>query len=105
MGIQEDIRSVVGEKRLALTPFLQASKASVKDKSGRRRWSRDRWRERLAGLKYGGMMLFEPLTLRKNTRKKEIVFLCCFFFKWTVFKVFIEFVTVLLLFYILVFWP
>ena len=80
MGIQEDIRSVVGEKRLALTPFLQASKASVKDKSGRRRWSRDRWRERLAGLKYGGMMLFEPLTLRKNTRKKEIVFLSFFFF-------------------------
>ena len=28
-----------------------------------------------------------------------------FFFRWTSFKVFIEFVTILLLFYILVFWP
>jgi len=74
VGIQEDIRSVVGEKRLALTPFLQASKASVKDKSGRRRWSRDRWRERLAGLKYGGMMLFEPLTLSEKTQERKRLF-------------------------------
>ena len=28
-----------------------------------------------------------------------------FFFMWTIFKFFIEFVTILLLFYILVFWP
>ena len=28
-----------------------------------------------------------------------------FFLMWTIFKVFIEFVTVLLLFYVLVFWP
>lgn len=48
MGIQRDIRSVVGEKRLALTPFLQASKVSVKDKSGRR-WSKQRQVEREAG--------------------------------------------------------
>ena len=33
----------------------------------------------------------------------HFVFLC--FFMWTTFKVFIEFVTILLLFYILVFWP
>ena len=36
---------------------------------------------------------------------------CSFFFRiffflmWTIFKVFIEFVTILLLFYVLVFWP
>ena len=28
-----------------------------------------------------------------------------FFLMWTIFKVFIEFVTILLLFYVLVFWP
>ena len=30
---------------------------------------------------------------------------CIFFVMWTIFKVFIEFVTILLLFYVLVFWP
>ena len=29
----------------------------------------------------------------------------CFFFLWTIFKVFIEFVKLLFLFYVLVFWP
>ena len=33
------------------------------------------------------------------------IFLKSFFLMWTIFKVFIEFVTTLLLFYVLVFWP
>ena len=33
------------------------------------------------------------------------VFFKIFFFMWTIFKVFIEFVTILFLFYALVFWP
>ena len=32
-------------------------------------------------------------------------FLLRFFFMWTILKVFIEFVTILLLFYVLIFWP
>ena len=32
-------------------------------------------------------------------------FFFCFFLTWTIFKVFIEFVTILLLFYVLGFWP
>ena len=32
-------------------------------------------------------------------------FLFFFFLLWTIFKVFVEFVSVLLLFYVLVFWP
>ena len=28
-----------------------------------------------------------------------------FFLTWTIFKIFIEFITILLLFYVLVFWP
>ena len=36
----------------------------------------------------------------------DISFLSFFFFlTWTIFKVFVEFVTILLLFYVLVFWP
>ena len=34
-----------------------------------------------------------------------LFFIFCFILMWTIFKVFIEFVTVLLLFYVLVFWP
>ena len=33
------------------------------------------------------------------------IFLLDFFLMWAIFKVFIEFVTILLLFYVLVFWP
>ena len=34
-----------------------------------------------------------------------IMSFCFFFLMWTIFRVFIEFVTILLLFYVLVFWP
>ena len=35
----------------------------------------------------------------------SLIFFKTFFLTWTIFKVFIEFVTILLLFYVLVFWP
>ena len=35
----------------------------------------------------------------------QVFFLNFFFLMWTIFTVFIEFVTTLLLFYVLVFWP
>ena len=43
-------------------------------------------------------------------KQRELNSLLLFFFLkiflvWTIFKVFIEFVTILLLFYVLVFWP
>ena len=34
-----------------------------------------------------------------------LFFKVCLFLIWTIFKVFIEFVTILLLFYVLAFWP
>ena len=42
----------------------------------------------------------------KGWKEDAVFFLEFFFFlMWTIFKVFIEFVTILLLFYVLVFWP
>ena len=41
---------------------------------------------------------------RRNVRCNGLVFLFTIFLMWTIFKVFIEFVTILLLAYVLVFW-
>ena len=40
-----------------------------------------------------------------NSQSLSVLLFKIFFLMWTIFKVFIEFVTILLLFYILVFWP
>ena len=40
-----------------------------------------------------------------STASTDFFFFLRFFLMWTIFKVFIEFVTILLLFYVLVFWP
>ena len=46
--------------------------------------------------------------MTEHTEQRKILFfknlLKNFFLMWTIFKIFIEFVTVLLLFYVLVFW-
>ena len=47
--------------------------------------------------------------MTEHTEQRKILFLKnllkkTFFLMWTIFKIFIEFVTVLLLFYVLVFW-
>ena len=48
-------------------------------------------------------MLFEPLTLSEKTQERKRFFFKIFFFKrWTIFKVFTEFVTAWLLSYVLV---
>ena len=41
----------------------------------------------------------------KRPAQGWIEFFCFFFFVWIILKVFIEFVTILLLFHVLVFWP
>ena len=41
----------------------------------------------------------------RNEKCYQVVFFYDFFLIWTIFKVFIEFVAVLLLFYVVVFWP
>ena len=41
---------------------------------------------------------------RRNVRCNGLVFLFTIFLMWTIFKVFTEFVTILLLAYVLVFW-
>ena len=46
-----------------------------------------------------------PQSLRSSCIYFIYLFLRYFFWLWTIFKVFIEFVTVLLLFSVLVFWP
>ena len=40
----------------------------------------------------------------KGTKTHPVVFFVRFFLTWTIFKVFIEFATLLLLFYVLTFW-
>ena len=40
-----------------------------------------------------------------NSQSLSVLLFKIFFLMWTIFKVFIEFVTILLLFYILFFWP
>ena len=40
-----------------------------------------------------------------DTDLRHLFFLKNYFLTWTIFKVFTEFVTVLFLFYVLVFWP
>ena len=53
--------------------------------------------------KWVGGLLTAPDT-RRNVRCNRVVFLFTIFLMWTIFKVFIEFVTILLLLYVLVFW-
>ena len=45
------------------------------------------------------------VSMRMSLEEMSIVFLKRFSLMWTVFKVFIEFFTILLPFHVLVFWP
>ena len=76
----------------------------------------DRWENRLGKQKMSHLVS-PPRNqqswswdLRLPDPQIHLRFCCCFLLKiffliWTTFKVFIEFVTILLLFYVLVFWP
>ena len=57
-----------------------------------------------------GVFLFSVAAVTNYHRlsgfnNRKLLFFLKIFLMWTIFEVFIEFITVLLLFYVLVFWP
>ena len=62
------------------------------------------WRNPIKGNEMKGEFL-EPLKERHGFCLLDLFFSLRFFLLWTIFKVFTEFVTTMLLFYVLVFWP